>query len=79
MGKNDATVVDLSEAGCYVDTIAGARVGAIVRLQLLIPDNQWLILEGEIVHITPNVGFGLRFTKLGEDEARTIRTFVGNL
>src|SRR5215207_5153584 len=72
--SHSARVSDISVDGCYVDTIATHfAVGDIVSIEIRLPSGQWLPLRGEVTHTTPNVGFGLCFTFLTEDEQRQIR------
>ncbi|MBA3767850.1 MAG: PilZ domain-containing protein [Acidobacteria bacterium] len=70
---HSARVSDISVDGCYVDTIATAvSVGELILIEIKLPNGKWLPLRGEVTHTMPNVGFGLCFTFLTEDEQRLI-------
>jgi hypothetical protein len=61
--SNDVRIGDLSEGGCYVDTIAQV-VGKNLFLSILLPDGEWFQVQGVVAHHSPRLGFGLRFVNL---------------
>src|SRR2546426_12558434 len=65
---HSARVTDLSEGGCYLDSVGEVRPGEIVGFRILLPDDDWLYLEGEVRHYTPGVGFGVMFVELIEEQ-----------
>jgi hypothetical protein len=70
---HSARVSDISVDGCYIDTIAATvAVGELVSFELKLPGGEWLPLRGEVTHTMPNVGFGLCFTFLTDEEQRLI-------
>jgi hypothetical protein len=62
--NSNARVTDLSESGCYVDSISEAVNGEILHLKVQLITGEWLDLTGEVVHTFPRIGFGLRFVGL---------------
>jgi len=48
--RHSARVTDLSEGGCYLDTVGEVMTGEIVAFRVLLPDDDWLYLEGEVRH-----------------------------
>ena len=66
---HSARITDLSEGGCYLDSVGDVRVGEIVGFRVLLPDGDWLYLEGEVKHHTAGVGFGVQFVELNEDQS----------
>lgn len=75
-GNYTARITDLSDGGCYVDSLGGVTMGELVYLKLKLPGDEWLELKGEVVHHTPPVGFGLRFLDLSEEQLETLRSFI---
>lgn len=75
-GNYDARVTDLSEGGCYVDTLGDATVGEILSLKLQMPTGDWLELTGEVAHETPPLGFGIRFVHLSDEQAEKVRSLI---
>ena len=78
-GNYIARVTDLSEGGCYVDTLGDAHVGEILSFKLQLPTGEWLELTGEVAHETPPLGFGLRFVYLGDEQLEKLRTLISQL
>ncbi|HEX8707893.1 MAG TPA: PilZ domain-containing protein [Pyrinomonadaceae bacterium] len=63
-------ITSLSSLGCFIQTKAEARLASSIFIRLRLPTERWLLLTGEIIHITRRVGFGVRFTGLtAEDQA----------
>jgi len=75
-GNYTARISDLSDGGCYVDSLGGVTMGEIVNLRLQLPNGEWLSLSGEVAHHNPPVGFGLRFVDLSEEQLETLRSFI---
>ena len=63
-----ARITDLSEGGCYLDFVGEVRQGEIVGFRVLLPDDDWLYLEGEVRHHSGE-GFGVQFVELNEEQA----------
>ena len=66
--RHSARVTDLSEGGCYLDTVGEVLSGEIVAFRVLLPDGDWLYLEGEVRHHHHGLGFGVRFVDLNEEQ-----------
>lgn len=75
-GNYVARVTDLSEGGCYVDTLGDATVGEILSLKLQMPTGEWLELTGEVAHETPPLGFGIRFVYLSDEQVEKLRSLI---
>ena len=66
--RPSARITDLSEGGCYLDTVGEVMVGEIVAFRVLLPDDDWLYLEGEVRHHHHGMGFGVQFVDLNEEQ-----------
>lgn len=75
-GNYTARITDLSDGGCYVDSLGDVNMGELVNLKLQLPNGEWLELSGEVAHHTPPVGFGLRFLNLSDQQLETLRSFI---
>jgi len=75
-GNHTARISDLSEGGCYMDTMGDATPGEILTLNLQLPNGDWLQLTGEVAHHTPPLGFGVRFVDLPEEQLEMLRAFI---
>jgi hypothetical protein len=71
-GKHSARVTDLSEGGCYLDTVGEVMTGEIVAFRVLLPDEEWLYLEGEVKHHRHGFGFGVQFVELNEEQTEKL-------
>jgi hypothetical protein len=70
--RHSARVTDLSEGGCYLDTVGEVMVGEIVAFRVLLPDGEWLYLEGEVRHHRHGLGFGVKFVDLNEEQTENL-------
>lgn len=69
---HSARITDLSEGGCYLDSVGEVRRGEIVGFRVLLPDGDWLYLEGEVKHHSRE-GFGVQFVELNEEQTEKLR------
>jgi len=69
---NKARVTNLSEGGCFLDSVGEVRRGEIVGFRVLLPDDDWLYLEGEIRHQSA-AGFGVQFVDLNDEQLEKLR------
>jgi hypothetical protein len=65
-------VTDLSEGGCYLDTVGEVMTGEIVAFRVLLPDDEWVYLEGEVKHHRHGFGFGVQFVDLNEEQTQRL-------
>ena len=75
-GNYTARITDLSDGGCYMDSLGDVVMGEMVHLKLALPNGDWLDLKGEVAHHTPPVGFGIRFLDLSDQQLKTLRAFI---
>ena len=78
-GNYTARVTDLSEGGCYLDTMGEALSGEIVSFKLSLPGADWLELTGEVAHQSPPIGFGLRFVDLTDEQIEKLRSLISQI
>ena len=70
--RHSARITDLSEGGCYLDTVGEVLAGEIVAFRVLLPDGDWLYLEGEVRHHRHGMGFGVQFVDLNEEQRENL-------
>ena len=76
-GKREVRISDLSMSGCFIDSIAPVVKGESVIFMVRMPTTgAQLKLNGEVVYIFPNSGFGIRFTDLTEEEQNIIKQLI---
>ena len=74
--RHSAQITDLSEGGCYLDTVGETLSGEIVAFRIELPDGDWLYLEGEVRHYTPREGFGVRFVDLNDEQEEKLKALI---
>lgn len=70
--NHPALVTDLSLGGCYLNSVGEIRVGEIVGFRVLLPDGDWLYVEGEVRHHGGR-GFGVKFIDLEPQQEEKIQ------
>ena len=73
---HSARVTNLSENGCYLSSVGDVRRGEIVGFRVMLPEGDWLYLEGEVRHHTPHTGFGVQFTDLNEEQTAKLAALL---
>lgn len=68
-----ARVTNLSEGGCYLDSVGEVRSGEIVGFRVLLPNGEWVYLEGEVRHHGGGSGFGVKFVELNEEQTTNLQ------
>ena len=69
---HSARITNLSEGGCFMDSVGEVRRGEIVGFRVLLPDDDWLYLEGEVRHHSAD-GFGVQFVDLNEEQTEKLQ------
>ena len=75
-GRYEARTSDLSEGGCFVDTIAPAAAGEAIAFKLRLPSGGWLELRGVVTYHYPNTGFGVRFEAASAEDRKRLEWLV---
>lgn len=76
-GKHEARISDISLGGCYLESLAQVTVGEQIHFEIQLPTGGRMPLRGEVIHLHPNLGFGMRFVSLSVME-RNVLTHVIN-
>lgn len=78
-GNYTARITDLSEGGCYVDSLGQALVGEVIKIKLQFQNGDWLELTGAVAHQTPPLGFGIHFVDLDPETLEALRAALADL
>jgi hypothetical protein len=65
---------DLSEIGCYIETMFPFPIGATLEMSLQLDGT--LLAVGKVVTCDPQVGNGIEFTKMLPEDQEELRTYV---
>jgi len=67
-GRNHEKTTDVSEGGCYIESISKVVVGQHIRFQIQLPGGSWMPLSGTALYQQPHLGFGVQFMNLTEED-----------
>ena len=73
-----ATFTDISLHGCYVETAATYRIGAVIALKIEVNDLQ-VETRGEVRVAYPNLGMGIFFTTMSDKDRERLRELLKSL
>ena len=74
--KYEVRTSDLNTGGCFIDSIGHVTVGEIINLKLRVPAEDWIKLQGEVVYVYPNMGFGVRFANVSDSDRDRLERLV---
>jgi hypothetical protein len=65
-------IVDISLTGCFILTSDQVKADELVRLEIQLSDAECVYIWGEVVYQMSEIGFGIRFTCLTQDEGQLL-------
>lgn len=69
-GKYEARTGDIHTGGCFIDSTGEVGVGEMIHFKLRLPNEDWIEVQGTVVYIYPNAGFGVRFVSISSEADR---------
>jgi PilZ domain-containing protein len=69
---------DLSEGGCFVDSLIDASPGRRLSIGLLVPGEDWITTTGEVIRGQQDFGFAVRFVNMPDDVRRRVARIVAS-
>ena len=76
LGQREADVTSLSKTGCFVLSGGKVKTKELIRLEIMIPDDEPLCLWAEVVEEADEIGFALQFTSAEESELARLEMFL---
>jgi hypothetical protein len=73
-GRREARISDVSEGGCFVDTIMTVRTGEEVSI---ISKSGSFTVKGKVAYVMDGFGFGVEFIDLSEESQQAINKILG--
>ena len=73
---HEARVDDVSLGGCFVNTFGHVEHGEEINLQIQLPSGEWLPLQGRVASYQPDVGFGIAFSSLSEEDQAILADLI---
>ena len=77
-GRREARISDVSEGGCFVDTIVTVRQGEEVSLSGRLDSGEELSVTGKVAYVMDGFGFGVEFTDVSESSRATLLKILTN-
>jgi hypothetical protein len=65
---------DLSESGCYIESVLPFPIGTIFEMSLQLDET--LLVVGTVVTRDPQVGNGIKFTRMLPEDRELLRAYV---
>jgi hypothetical protein len=65
---------DLSESGCYIESVLPFPIGTIFEMSLQLEET--LLVVGTVVTRDPQVGNGIKFTRMLPEDREILRAYV---
>jgi hypothetical protein len=75
--ETQVQIYDLSEGGCFVNSMQEQQVGREVELEIHLPSQGAIRVVGLTVYSRPDFGFAARFTKIDADSMAKLLREVG--
>jgi hypothetical protein len=65
-------IYDLSEGGCFINSLYEQRPGIAIELEIDLPDEGWIRVKCETLYTKPGFGYAVRFVDMAGDTLRRI-------
>jgi len=69
---------DLSQGGCYVDTISPFPVETTIKLRVM-SENRSLDIPAKVVYALPGMGMGVMFLASAQEQVSIVEQWIGEL
>jgi hypothetical protein len=74
--QHEGTISSLSRTGCFLLTGGKVEAKELVRVEVQIPNEEPLVLWGEVVDEAYEIGFAVKFNPLDDEEHKRLVRFV---
>ena len=76
VSRENATVTDLSRSGCFVLSGGKVDVKELVWLEIQLTDKQAVNFWAEVVNISAEIGFALKFNSSSPEDEAALAAFL---
>jgi len=74
--QQSATIIDLSEIGCFILTGGKVEPKELIRLEIELPEGGPVYFWSEVVDEAYEIGFAARFTMGDENDSKRLNAFI---
>ena len=78
-GNRRSRIANLSAGGCLVEAVGEIPLGERLSLQLKLPLQGRISVDGEVIRCEPGKGFAVRFVDLTNETREALKRAVKNL
>jgi len=75
-GRRKGTISDISTSGCFILTSPEVVIPEAIKIGINLPKGKSVMLPGEAVYSTEEIGFALRFSELGKKEKLFLQRLI---
>jgi hypothetical protein len=65
-------IYDLSEGGCFINSMHEQQAGVAIVLEIELPDEGWIRVKCETLYAKPGFGFAVRFVEMTEGVSKRL-------
>ena len=76
LARCEGEILDISMLGCFILTSDGVWPGELVRFDIQLPRGKVMSVWGEVVYQLSEMGFGVKFTHLPDDERVMLQRLI---
>jgi tryptophan 2,3-dioxygenase len=76
LGRREADVTSLSKTGCFVLSGGNVKPKELIRLEIMLPNDEPINVWAEVVEEADEIGFALHFTSLEAVDQARIEQFI---
>jgi hypothetical protein len=66
-------IYDLSEGGCFINSMFEQQAGVAIVLEIELPDEGWIRVKCETLYAKSGFGFAVRFVEMTEGISRRLK------
>ena len=75
--EHHGKITSLSRGGCLLQTEAIQPLfGKTIHIRIPLPEREWWEVQGEVLYYLRDVGFGVEFSDLTDEDAATLRRLM---
>jgi hypothetical protein len=71
--ETPVTIYDLSEGGCFVNSLHEQKSDVVVTLKINLPYEGWIALQARTLYRKPGFGFAVQFIDVSEESAARLK------
>ena len=69
-------VANFSTSGCFVQSRSGVPARPVLDIRFRLPTERWMTLQGNVVYVGEQHGFGVSFAELSREDRRMLELLI---